>query len=412
MLGGQAISALGDAVAMTAVPLLVIALTGSGVLMGVVGVLQRLPDLVLGLPAGALADRWDRRAMIVGADLGRALLTALIPLAAMAGWDTVTVVLLVTLPINALRVVFLAAWTAVMPSIVRLDEVGKASGYAEAVFNLSFIVGPALAGILVATIGAAPTLAIDAVSFLASAISLLLIRRPLRAERSGSETHLVAEIREGVRYLAVEPVLRVAVSFWSVVSVITAPLLVAAIFMLTVDRGQPSSAVGLTLSGYGVGAVVGALVATRLTHGRLGRMMLIANAVSAIAIGASGLIREPLAQPPLVATVGASSSLLFVAYVTLRTTIPPDQLLGRVGSTARTISVGLQPVGMLVGGVLLDTVRGEGTFLVTASLLLLTSAGFAASGALRRAVAGRAPAIAVSASIDPMEEPLGHGRTA
>lgn len=379
---------MGGAVAMTVVPLLVIALTGSGLMMGFVGMLQTLPDLVLGLPAGALADRWDRRGMIIWSDLGRAALTALVPLAAMLDWDVMAMVLLVTFPINALRVMFLAAWTAVMPSLVRPEDVGKASGYAEALFSLSFILGPALAGVLVSTIGPAPALAVDAASFCVSALSLMLIRRPLRAERMGDRTHLVHDIREGVRYLLLEPVLRVAVPFWTVVSVISAPLAAAAIYMLTVDRGQTSDAVGLTLSSYGVGALVGALMATRLTQGRLGRLMLWANVVTGLALIASALIREPIAQPPLVAIVGGSGSLVLVAYITLRTTIPPDRLLGRVGSTARTISVGLQPVGMLVGGILLDLVRGEGTFLITAILLLLASAGFAASRPLREAVAG------------------------
>lgn len=377
---------------MTVVPLLVIALTGSGLMVGVVGILQTLPDLVLGLPAGALADRWDRRAMIIWSDLGRAVLTALIPIAAMLGWDVMAMVLLVTFPINALRVVFLAAWTAVMPSLVRAEDVGAASGYAEALFNLSYIVGPAMAGILVSTVGAAPALAIDAASFFVSAVSLMLIRRPLRAERAGEPTHLVQDIREGVRYLFAEPVLRAAVPFWTAISVITAPLSAAAIYMLTVDRGQSSDAVGITLSFYGLGALVGALVAARLMRGRLGWLMLWSNAVTGLAILASALIREPIAQPPLVAVVGASGSLALVAYLTLRTTIPPGRLLGRVGSTARTISVGLQPVGMLVGGLLLDLLRGEGTFIVTAVLLLVASACFAASRPLRGAVAG--PALA------------------
>ena len=86
VLTGQSISALGDAVSFTAVPLLVLALTGSGIAMGTVGVLQTLPDLILGLPAGALADRWDRRRMMLWSDFGRALLTALIPISVLAGW--------------------------------------------------------------------------------------------------------------------------------------------------------------------------------------------------------------------------------------------------------------------------------------------------------------------------------------
>src|SRR5439155_3040219 len=106
---GESVSAIGDAVTLTALPLLVLALTGSGLAMGIVGVLQMLPDLVFGLVAGALADRWDRRRMMLYADVGRAILTALIPLSIVLGIPTMGVILLVTFPISSLRVVFMAA---------------------------------------------------------------------------------------------------------------------------------------------------------------------------------------------------------------------------------------------------------------------------------------------------------------
>src|SRR5438552_299438 len=165
VVGGQGLSALGDAVSYTALPLLVLALTGSGVLMGVVGILQTLPDLFLGLVAGAYADRHDRRRMIILSDLGRAILTALIPISYWLGLPTIAVILLVTAPIHVLRVFWLAAWSAAVPSLVGRDMVGRASGIAEAFFSLAFIIGPALAGIFAGIIGPAPTLAIVAASF-------------------------------------------------------------------------------------------------------------------------------------------------------------------------------------------------------------------------------------------------------
>ena len=116
VLFGQTISIFGDAISFTALPLLVVLLTGSGVAMGTVGVLQTLPDLILGLPAGALADRWDRRKLVIYADLGRAVLTALVPLSILLGWPTMAIIILVAFPINALRVLFMAGWTAIMPS--------------------------------------------------------------------------------------------------------------------------------------------------------------------------------------------------------------------------------------------------------------------------------------------------------
>jgi len=388
VLGGQAVSAFGDAVSLTVLPLLVVALTGSGIAIGIVGVLQLLPDLLLGLPMGALADRWDRRRMIIAADLGRALLTALIPLSVLLGWPTMGVILLVTFPINALRVVFLAAWTAVMPSIVGVDQVGRSSGYAEAIFSASFIIGPAIAGLLVAVLGPGPTLALDAASFVFSAASLTLIRRPLRADRQGIETHLLADIREGIAYIVGEPVLRVAIPFWTVTSVSTAPITAVVIFFLTVDRAEGPGMVGLILSAYGLGSLIGALIATRFTHGRLGRLMLVANVGMAVMLVCFGVATQPLVQAGIAVSAGVCGALVFVPYITLRSTIPPNHLMGRVGSTARTISVGLAPIGTLLAGLSLDALGGQATLLAIALILVVATIAFSSSATLRTAVAG------------------------
>src|SRR6266542_2703169 len=199
---GQGISALGDAVSFTALPLLVLALTGSGAAMGIVAALQTLPDLLLGLPAGAYADRWDRRRMMIYADLGRALLTALSPLSVALDLPTMGVILIVVFPINALRVVFMAAWTGAVPNLVGRSLIGPATSYFEAIFALGFILGPGIAGLLASQIGPGPTLAIDAVSFVASAVALSFVRTPLRETASDREDrHLGAEIREGIALL-------------------------------------------------------------------------------------------------------------------------------------------------------------------------------------------------------------------
>ena len=388
VLGGQAVSAFGDAISLTVLPLLVVALTGSGIAMGIVGALQLLPDLLLGLPAGALADRWDRRRMIIVADLGRALLTALIPLSVLLGWPTMGVILLVTFPINALRVVFLAAWTAVMPSIVGVDQVGRASGFAEAIFSASFVIGPAVAGVAVAVLGPGPTLALDAASFVFSAVSLMLIRRPLRADRDGVETHLLAEIREGIAYIVGEPILRVAIPYWTIISVATAPIAPVVIFFLTIDRGAGPGMVGLILSAYGLGSLVGALIATRFTRGRLGRLMLVANLGSAVVLVCFALSGQPLVQAGFAVAAGICGALVFVPYLTLRSTIPPNHLMGRVGSSARTISVGLAPIGTFLAGLSLDALGGQATMLGIALILVAATAAFSFSPILRRAVAG------------------------
>jgi len=388
VLAGQSVSALGDAVSFTAVPLLVLALTGSGVAMGAVGALQMLPDLILGLPAGALADRWDRRKMMLWADFGRALLTALVPISVLAGWDTMAVILLVTAPINTLRVLFSAAYTGAIPSLVGRSQVGRANGYSEAILSLSFVAGPSIAGVLVGLIGPGQTLAVDAISFLVSAGSLTLVRRPMQQQRVQSGNHIGADIAGGLRYIVHQPTLRTVILYWSLISVVTASVVNAVIFTLKVEQGLSSGVLGLILSGYGIGYTAGAVVAGRVAKGRLGLIMLAANVSSAGWLLVFVLVQHPVAQALGALGAGASSALVLISYITLRATIPPDHLLGRVGSTARMLSLGLSPLGVLAGGVLLDAIGGRATMLLIALASLAVSVAFAFSGIMRSAVVG------------------------
>jgi len=265
LLLGQGVSALGDAISFTAVPLLVLLLTGSGLAMGIIGVLQFLPDLVVGVVAGAMADRWDRRRLMLRADLGRAFLTSLIPISFALGWPTMTVLLLVTVPLNVLRVFFLAGYTASIPSLVGRQRIGPASAAFEGVIALGFIVGPAIAGVLSVIIGPAATLAIDALSFLVSAVALRFVRRSLSSERAlAGDRRLLAEIREGIGFVAHHRVLRLAVGLWSVYTILVAGWPPVTLFYLTVDRGLGADAFGLVVGGYGLGLMLGATLAGRI----------------------------------------------------------------------------------------------------------------------------------------------------
>ena len=148
LLTTQGISSLGDAVTFTALPLLVLALTGSGLAMGIVAALQTLPDFVFGMVAGALADRSDRKRMMLLADLGRAFLTAMIPLSVFLAGPTMAVILIVAAPMSILRSFFLAGYTASVPALVGRSQIARANSYFEAVYSAGYIVGPAIAGLL------------------------------------------------------------------------------------------------------------------------------------------------------------------------------------------------------------------------------------------------------------------------
>jgi len=151
LLTSQAVSSLGDGVSFAALPLLVLALTGSAFAMGVVGAIQTLPDLLFGMIAGAIADRSDRKRMMFVADLVRAGLTALIPLSVALDGPTMAVIVIVTAPMAVCRSFFLAGYTASVPALVGRSQIGRANSYFEVIFSLGFIIGPAIAGLLAAS---------------------------------------------------------------------------------------------------------------------------------------------------------------------------------------------------------------------------------------------------------------------
>ena len=356
----QGISALGDAVSFTALPLLVLALTGSGLAMGVVGALQTIPDFFVGMFAGAIADRSDRKRIMFLADLGRAGLTALIPLSVATGGPTMTVILLVASPMAILRSFFLAGYTASVPTLVGRGLVGKANSYFEAIYSTGYIVGPAFAGVLAATIGPGPTLAIDAVSFALSALGLLFVRRDLRAKVDRPRQRLVTEIREGIDYIVTNPVLRTAILFWGAISIVLAPLVLALTVHITRDLGYAPSVLGLILAAYGVGTVTGALVtARRIDRWPVAQALIGGNLVLGLSLIVVAVSVEIPVLLVVAAVAGVSQSVILVMYITLRTAYSPDDLLGRIGSTARSISLGLQPIGLLVGGALTDATSGS-----------------------------------------------------
>jgi ENTS family enterobactin (siderophore) exporter len=386
LLASQGVSSLGDGVSFAALPLLVLALTGSGFAMGVVGAIQTLPDLFFGMIAGAIADRSDRKRMMFLADLIRAALTAMIPLSVALDGPTMAVIVVVTAPMAVCRSFFLAGYTASVPALVGRSQIGRANSYFEVIFSTGFIIGPAIAGLLAATIGPGPTLAIDALSFLVSSLAIALVRRDLRAPVERPPAALVTDIREGIDYIVGSPTLRSAIAFWALTAILLAPLVTALTVDVTVDLHLESWILGLVLAAYGVGTVVGSLISARwIGRSRVAEVLIGGNLTMGLALIVLALAIQVPVLLAVAFVAGVAQSLVLVMYLTLRTTYSPDALLGRVGSTARTFSLGLQPIGMLVGGALIDATSGATTIAFMGSAVVLVSLAFAPVTALRRA---------------------------
>jgi MFS family permease len=386
LLVSQSVSAAGDAVSATAMPLLVFALTGSGLVMGVVGALETGADFIMGTLAGAMADRGDRKRMMFGADLGRAILTALIPLSDLVHGPTMLVILLVSGPLAILRGFFRAGYLSSMPNLVGRSQLARGNGILETAFSASFIFGPALAGFLVTVIGPGPTLAVDAASFAISSVGLFLIHRDLRAPRDRPPSRIVDDIREGVVYVARNPVLRTVILLFATTSTVLAPVAAAMTFRIVRDLGQSPAAFGLTLTGLGVGTLAGSLYATRLGRDtNVGRVLVVAVLLMGAPLIAAAAIGSLPMLVALTALSGAGEATLTVVYISVRAANSPDELLGRIASTARTAALGLMPIGSLIGGILIDSVGGTGTLVIIGLSMCVLALGFSQVDALRAA---------------------------
>jgi len=154
---------------------------------------------------------------------------------------------------------------------------------------------------------------------------------------------------------------------------------------ITRDLGLEDWALGLLLTAYGAGTVTGALLISRRRRGSAGPVLLGGNLARGILLVGIGLAGRLDLLLPFGFLAGIADSAVLITYLTLRTAHSPDELLGRIGSTARTISLGLQPVGMLAGGLLIDATNGASTIVAMGATVAVLSVAFAPIRALRQA---------------------------
>ncbi len=386
LLVSQSVSVLGDAVSATGLPLLVLALTGSGLAMGIVLAVNTGADFVMGSIAGAMADRGDRKLMMLGADLGRAFFTALIPLSDVLHGPTMLVIIAVSAPIAILRGFFRAGYLASMPNLVGRSQLARGNGILETAYSTTFIVGPAIAGFLVTVIGPGPTLAVDAASFAISAAGLFLIKRELKAPADRAPSRIVDDIREGFVYVFRSPVLRSVILVFASTTAILTPVGAAMTFRIVRDLGLSPAAFGLTLTGLGVGTLLGSLAATRFGRETdVRRALLLSVLVMGLPLIGIALVGSLPVILVLTAISGAAEAILAITYISVRAANSPDELVGRIASTARVTALGLMPIGGLVGGILIDSIGGTETLAVMGLAMCVIALAFTQVPALRLA---------------------------
>jgi len=353
LISGQGISSVGSQVSQLAFPLLVLAMTHSPAQTGIITALRGLPYALLCLPAGALVDRWNRKLVMILCDGGRAIALASVPIALALGHLSIPQLYLVSLVEGTLFVFFQMAEAAAIPHVVTKEQINTAVGQNEVVYSGTQMLGPSIGGFLYSISSMAPFLS-DAISYGISLLSLLLIKAEFQKERTATQQHLWAEIKEGLVWLWNNPLMRF-------IALLTGGLITPcsgyALILIVMGQGYHASSatIGLIFAGGGVGSIIGALLASSLMK-RLGFAKLI---IVATWIWALSWLFFALAPNPLILGIlnGISFTIVpvyMVAQYSYRLTVIPDTLQGRVNSVFRLISFGSSPLGIALTGWLLQ----------------------------------------------------------
>lgn len=376
---GQSISQFGSQV--TNLALQLTAVLSLGATAGQLGLLRACtsaPFLLLGLLAGVWIDRRYRRPILIWADLGRALLIGSIPVIALLGSLRIEQLYAVGFLFGALTLFFEVAYQSFLPTLVGRERLVEGNSKLEASAATAQVVGPGLAGGLVQLLTAPLALAVDALSFLISAISLALIRaaEPVPPARS-VRRRVRADIGEGLRLVFGHALLRVLILYNILGNLADTMAYTVLVLYLTHDLGWSPLLIGFLVAGGSVGSLCGALAAGRLTrHAGLGAVF-----VGSALLYTLYLLLLPLASGPLATTLpllltavflGTFGAVIFrINNQSLRQRITPDRLQGRMSATWRWITWGMYAVGGLLGGALGEFVGVRATLLVAALLSIL-----------------------------------------
>jgi MFS family permease len=195
--GGQVVSTLGSSALSVVYPLLILAITDSVAAAGIAGALRSLPYLIFSLPVGALIDRWNRKRVMIVCDIGRALAALSVPVALWLDALTIGQIYVVAFVEGSLFVFFNIAEVAALPRLVPSPQLPQAAAQNEAAFAAAHIAGPSLGTLIYQTLGRSATFLFDAVSYVVSAVSLMLIKTEFRAAKVEPKHDLGREIMDG-----------------------------------------------------------------------------------------------------------------------------------------------------------------------------------------------------------------------
>jgi len=356
----QTVSLFGSQVTSLALPL-TSALTrrATPAQMGILGAAQFAPFPLIGLFAGVWVDRRRRRPIMIAADVGRAVLLALIPALALLHALRIEQVYAIAFLAGALTLFFDVAYTSYLPSLVTCDRLSEGNAKLEGSAAVAELAGPGVGGVLAQLFSPPLALVVDAVSFVFSALSLRTIHvaEPEPAPQARDEG-VWRGIGQGLRVLLGNRLTRATVS--AAATLVLCSSIGSSVFVLYLTRALhlPPALVGLVYLASGLGSFPGAILCGKVTR-RLGvgRAIVVAAFTMSVArlliLAASGPMVVALAILMVAeAFTGFAAIIWDINQLSLRQGLPPQHLLGRMNASFRFIVWGMMPLGALLGGFL------------------------------------------------------------
>ena len=365
---------LADGISLIAIPLIAVGLTRSPAEIAGVSIAAQVPMVLFGLVAGGLADRLDRRWTMLVVQLLRVAVIGSVAILALAGAVTMPVLYVGAFIIGAGEAFFDTNAQSILPALVGRDRLVTANGRlfaAETVMN-SFV-GPPVGGLLVA-IAVPLALAGAAAGFAVAAIGLLLLTGSFRAQRTEPSRRLVVEIGEGIAYLLRHRLLLTLSGMVALGRLGSAPFfaLLALYAVAPGPMGLSEPGYGLLLVTFGVGSVVGSVITGRMVSllGRPG-VLTVATIVFGLGILVPALTSDPLVVGAGFFVAGVAVMAWNVTNVSLRQSILPQQLMGRVHATHRFIANGAGLLGAVTAGAVGEAFGLQAAFAIGAAIVLL-----------------------------------------
>jgi MFS family permease len=382
---GEVASEVGTRTASIAYPLIALALTDSPAWAGALLFARTIPWFLLVLPAGVLADRLDRRRIMLACDA--CACAAMVTVAVALALDRLTLVhLFGAVVVEGSAFIFLhVAYAGVLKQLVRPEHVPDAVAFTAARESAATLAGPPIGGVLYGISRALP-FAVNGVSYLFSFVSLMLIRKPFQETREKPSGRIVSDVREGLAWLWRQTFLRTSLLLVGGSNFFTN----AVVFTLIVRARQDGASAGLIgamLATLAAGALLGTFAARWLRRRLSARTIIVGffwiGAVVAVPLA---LVSEPIALGAIFAAMQFFGPVWNTVVDGYRISIVPDELQGRVASADNLMAFSALPLGPLVAGVLIERFGGDATLLALGAFMVVVAAAGTSARSLRVAI--------------------------